>query len=170
MSQLFQRKICLLGSFSVGKSSLVRRFVEGNFDEKYHSTIGVKISRRSVDLAHCKVNLMVWDLAGGDDNIRSSTNYLLGSAGALIVCDLTRSETLSLVEKYIYQVRGLNSDIKIVMLANKKDIEDKRQISPEMLAEFVGQFDGIEVIETSAKTGENVEDAFAFLANQLVSA
>ncbi len=147
----------------------MRRFVEGTFDDKYLSTIGVKISRRTLELDNKTVNLLIWDLAGGDDNIRSSNNYLLGSTGAVIVCDLTREETLAIAEQYVLQVKELNAAIKIVLLANKRDIVERRQIDADQLASFAEQFENVVALETSAKTGENVELAFATLAEQLVN-
>lgn len=87
--KVVQKKVCLLGDFAVGKTSLVRRFVEGHFEDKYLSTIGVKVARKSLDRDETKLNLLIWDLVGGNEFSRSETGYLLGTAGALVVCDLT---------------------------------------------------------------------------------
>ncbi len=94
-----QKKVCLLGDFAVGKTSLVRRFVEGRFDDKYLSTIGVKISRKTLARPYGALHLIVWDLAGGEE-FGAESSYLRGAAGALIVGDLTRRETLESFERY----------------------------------------------------------------------
>ena len=93
--KIVQKKICMLGSFSVGKTSLVRQFVEGQFTDKYLSTIGVKVSRKTVERPQSQLKFLIWDLAGGDDFTQVGNNYLRGAKGALIVCDLTRAETLA---------------------------------------------------------------------------
>ena len=86
-----QKKVCLLGDFAVGKTSLIRRYVEDRFDDKYLSTIGVKISRKIVQRPDYALTLLIWDLAGGDDINQLSRRYLLGAVGAILVCDLTRA-------------------------------------------------------------------------------
>lgn len=162
---VIQKKICLLGDFAVGKTSLVRRFIEGKFEEKYLSTIGVTVSRKSVQLDSHTVKLLIWDLAGGDDYTNSS--YLLGATGGLIVCDITRPDTLNALLAYHKQLQLANPKAHFVLLANKIDLEEERAISPEELAAIAEQID-CHLFCTSAKTGENVEEAFATLAQQLV--
>lgn len=164
--KVVQRKICMLGSFAVGKTSLVRHFVEGRFDDKYLSTIGVKISRRSVEVDdEQSVNLIVWDLAGGDEFLRGNTSYLRGSSGALIICDLTRPQTLQTAEQYAHQIRSTNPFVELIFLGNKVDLSAERQIRDEQLATVAEGFSSPYFL-TSAKTGENVELAFALLAKR----
>ena len=162
-----QKKVCMLGSFAVGKTSLVRRFIEGRFDDRYMSTIGVKISRKSVALPEKNVNLIIWDLAGGDDFLRSNVSYLRGAVGALVVCDLTRPQTLRAAQQYAIQIRDTYQDAAIVLVANKDDLVLEREVTDEMLAEVAREEIGCEWFLTSAKTGKHVEDAFALLAQQV---
>jgi len=115
-----QKKVCLLGDFAVGKTSLVRQFIEGQFDDKYLSTIGVKISRKPMLRADHMLNLLIWDLAGGDDYSKMGSHYLRGAVGALIVCDLTRPDTLEALTTYTQQLRDINSETQIVFLGNKE--------------------------------------------------
>lgn len=159
-----QKKVCLLGDFAVGKTSLVRRFVEGRFDDRYLSTIGVKISRKTMTRAEYILNLLVWDLAGGDEHSDSGTGYLRGAAGALIVCDLTRRETLAGLHHYTRQLRAINPQAHIVLLANKVDLTAERQVSEEELSLLANQL-GCPYLSTSAKTGQGVPEAFEQLAN-----
>lgn len=161
-----QKKVCLLGDFAVGKTSLIRRFVEDRYDDKYLSTIGVKISRKSIEKKECILNLLIWDLAGGDDFYTAGQSYLRGTVAALIVCDLTRAETLNSFEFYAAQLRNLNEDAKMVFVGNKADLELERAIEDTELSAICHAFGG-HYLATSAKTGFQVEEAFARLAEQI---
>ena len=90
MTATIQKKICMLGAFSVGKTSLVKRYVASVFSETYLTTVGVKIDKKTVDLAGRVVNLILWDLAGEDDIASLRMSYLRGSAGYVLVADGTR--------------------------------------------------------------------------------
>lgn len=161
-----QKKVCLLGDFAVGKTSLVRRFIEGRFDDKYLSTIGVKISRKPMKRADHVLNLLIWDLAGGDDYSKMGNHYLRGAVGALIVCDLTRPDTLEALGFYTKQLRDINENAAIVFIGNKVDLEDARQINDEQLKTIAAKKQ-VPFLLTSAKTGVSVADAFDLLATQL---
>ncbi len=163
-----QLKICSLGDFAVGKTSLIRRYVEGVFDEKYLSTIGVWISRKTIRHENYEFNLILWDLAGGDNYLRHHTNYLRGAAGAILVCDLSRLETLPYIKKYAGQLRTLNPKAEIVMVGNKSDLSDAREVTDESLDGLSADLE-CDYFVTSAKTGSNVEDVFLSLAKQLAS-
>ena len=96
MTPAVQKKICMLGSFSVGKTSLVKRYVESVFSESYLTTVGVKIDKKTVALGDRTVNLILWDLAGEDDLSSLRMSYLRGAAGYVLVADGTRPATLDL--------------------------------------------------------------------------
>ncbi len=164
--RIYQKKICLLGEFAVGKTSLIRRFVEKRFDEKYLTTVGVMVSRKKVSLPASTVHLLIWDLAGGRDF--SQSGYLTGLAGALLVCDLTRVETLAAYQRYATQVRNVNPNAHIILLANKSDLTSTRSLPDEQLFP-VAQEVGAPLLMTSAKTGDQVEQAFMMLAERLVT-
>jgi small GTP-binding protein len=161
-----QKKVCLLGNFAVGKTSLIRRFVEDRFDDKYLSTIGVKISRKSLTRDDHFLNLLIWDLAGGDDFSQAGSSYLRGAAGALIVCDLSRRETLASLKNYAQQLRAMNETAVLVFIGNKADLVEEQEISPDDLAE-IAQAYGSQFLLTSALIGSNVENAFNHLAQQI---
>ncbi len=91
---MIQKKICMVGVFATGKTSLVQQFIYSKFSEKYHSTVGVKIDRKEVILAGTQVNLLLWDLAGQDKFQTVQGSYLRGSSGIFFVVDGTRRETL----------------------------------------------------------------------------
>ena len=162
----YQKKVCLLGDFAVGKSSLVRRYVEGIFDEKYLTTVGVVVSRKSVILEDHLVNLLIWDLAGGRDF--SHTGYLIGVAGVLLVCDLTRYATMATHRIYAEQVRAFNPNASFTLVANKADLAEARTISDEELQAISIELRAPLFI-TSAKTGEMVESVFNHLAQELIA-
>jgi small GTP-binding protein len=160
-----QKKICLLGEFAVGKTSLVRRFVEGRFEDKYLSTIGVKVSRRTLNRAYGELNLLVWDLAGSDD-FNAQSPYLRGAMGAVVVCDLTRYETLAGLARYGEIMRSINSKAGLVFVGNKCDLTAEHKITTADLSNASQPFQAAHLL-SSAKTGENVEAAFLKLAEQI---
>ena len=162
---VIQKKVCLLGDFAVGKTSLVRYFVEGIFDDRYLSTIGVKISRRSINRPYGELNLIIWDLAGSGE-FSSWSSYLRGISGALIVCDLTRRETLDGFERYSDWVRQMNEAAPLIFIGNKVDLVDQRLISDADLLSATEALGG-EYFLSSAKTGEQVAASFLSLAGAL---
>jgi small GTP-binding protein len=168
MNTLVQKKVCLLGDFGVGKTSLVRRFVENRFEDKYLTTIGVKISRKSLHRPYGEMNMLVWDLAGSNGfDILSNSSYMQGAVGAMIVCDLTRRETLATFEEYARQIRRMNPDIHLVFVCNKVDLADERVIPEADLLAASSTFGDGTFFLTSAKTGEQVEESFVRLADKI---
>jgi len=166
------KKVCLLGDFSVGKTSLVRRFVEGRFDERYLSTIGVKVDRKILHLptpaGEVALIIMLWDLAGGPDSAPVVPSYYRGAAGAVITCDLTRTDTVAGIGNYVERFQATNPAAKLVLAANKLDLVEQRQVSDEGVA-AVGSALDAPVFLTSAKTGVQVEEMFRKLGEMLVA-
>ena len=165
---VIQKKICMLGDFAVGKTSLVRRFVEGKFDDRYLTTIGVKVSRRPVELPDLPpVNLLIWDLAGGEEYTGVQANYLQGSSGALLVCDLSRAGTYATLTPYAQRIKDLNPKSVVIIAGNKVDLVEQRAVEDQQLAELAASL-GANWFITSAKTGEGVETAFNLLAAEIL--
>lgn len=166
------KKVCLLGDFAVGKTSLVRRFVYNLFDDKYIATIGVKVTRKTVAVPVnddiVELTMMLWDLAGSDEFNGVRTSYLRGAAGAVLVCDLTRAESLNRIDLYASEQLTLNPKARLIIAANKADLADQRQISHEQLEQLAGRYQAPYYI-TSAKTGAEVENVFRHLARLLAS-
>lgn len=158
------RKICLLGDFAVGKTSLVMQFLHQSFSERYLTTVGVKVDTRLVSTRHGEVKLVVWDLAGAAQLNAAGRAYLQGAAGLLLVCDGTRRETLASALALREQTRALRGGLPALLLVNKSDLADRLELDDATLADVSGQFDG--VLRTSARSGENVEAAFLELAEQ----
>ncbi len=164
------KKICLLGDFAVGKTSLVRRFVYNAFDDKYLATIGVKVSRKTVVLPDpdelVELTYLLWDLAGSEEFSAVRASYLRGAAGAILVCDVTRPDTLDGLSAYVEDMRRVAPEARFVLAANKVDLPDTR-LAPEQLNGFADSL-GTLCYSTSAKTGLQVEDAFRYLGRLLV--
>ena len=165
MTATLQKKICMLGAFSVGKTSLVKRFVESVFSETYLTTVGVKIDKKTVELSNRIVNLILWDLAGEDDISSLRTSYVRGSAGYLLVADGTRPSTLEVALSLRQRVEVEFGPLPFVLLLNKNDLREEWAIRDEEV-EGLRQ-DGWWVRPTSARTGEGVDDAFGTLADRV---
>lgn len=158
------RKICMLGDFGVGKTSLVARFINNVFSDKYVTTIGVKIDTKHLNVAGRQLKLVLWDIAGKNalDGVRLS--YLQGATGVILVADGTREASLRSALYLHMQARQELPALQSVMLVNKFDLLDRWEVTPTMLAEVRS---GLPVFESSARTGEGVEAAFVQLAETL---
>ncbi len=159
-----RQKVVMLGSFGVGKTSLVRRFVEQAFDDKYLSTVGVKISRKTIALQPAAVTLLLWDVAGREGFEHMRKSYLRGAAGALIVCDVTRPETWAGLRAELETFLEERPGKPFVLAANKVDLlPDPETLPPEV--EALGSLGSVH--STSALDGRGVEAAFAELAQKV---
>ena len=165
MTASLQKKICMLGGFSVGKTSLVKRFVQSVFSETYLTTVGVKIDKKTVDLPDRTVNLILWDLAGEDDISSLRMSYLRGSAGYVLVADGTRPSTLEVALSLRQRVEAEFGRLPFVLLLNKSDLKEQWAIGDEDV-EGLRQ-SGWWLRSTSARTGEGVDDAFGTLAERV---
>ena len=166
-----QKKVCLLGDFAVGKTSLVRRFVYNLFDDKYLSTIGVKVSRKTISLPTTNdivsITMMLWDLAGSEEFGQMRSSYLRGAAGAVLVCDLTRPETLDHLQTYLDDLREISPGAQFLLAGNKNDLVEQQHVSHKDIEDFAARW-GVPYRLTSAKTGDDVETLFRTLGNMLV--
>jgi len=163
---MIQKKICMLGSFAVGKTSLVSRFVRSIFSDKYHTTIGVKIDKKTVHIEGQAVNLMLWDIHGQDEFQTVRVSYLRGASGYLLVADGTRSATLEracALQKLASETLG---DVPFVLAINKADLTDEWEMDAAPIDAL--RLKGWEIVQTSAKTGHGVEEAFSRLAQKLL--
>lgn len=163
---MMQHKLCLLGATGVGKTSLVRQFVQGIFDEKYLTTIGVKIDKKQIDLQGTKVQFLLWDIEGTDQYATYQQRYIRGSSAIIIVVDKSRSQSLIEGMNIYTKVRELIS-CPIVLAINKSDLVDTWHWSDKELADYQSVFDLH--FMTSAKTGQQVEQMFIELAQLLVA-
>lgn len=163
---MIQKKIAMLGMYAVGKTSLVKRFISSIFDEKYHTTIGVKIDRKVVRVKDLDVTLMIWDVAGAEDHFTVPASFIRGSAGYLLIVDGTRPESLDRALELAAQVEQDVGRIPFVAILNKSDLVDRWRLKEEDLQPLKAL--GCPVIRSSALTGEGVEESFRILAERLV--
>lgn len=163
---VFEKKVCMLGAPAVGKTSLVRRFVESLFSERYLATVGVKIDRKVIPLGPQTVNLMLWDLQGEERFQWSRMQYLRGASGYLLVADGTRPETLSIARELQANASTRIGPVPFALLLNKADLADQWNVPADAVPALAAE--GWVVIETSARSGQGVEEAFVSLAQRLV--
>lgn len=162
---LIQKKICLVGSFAVGKTSLIARFVEGIFSEKYLTTVGVKIDRKVLEIEGQSIRLIIWDLAGEDEFIRVRQSYLRGAHGVFYVFDGTRLETFENVHSLIDRVGTTVGNVPGIAVANKTDLKSDWEVTDGAIAALEEK---MPVVRTSAKTGDQVEAAFETLTRHVL--
>jgi small GTP-binding protein len=164
---VLEKKICMMGAPGVGKTSLVRRFVDSVFSEKYLSTIGVKIDRKTVELPDRTLNLMLWDLQGEERYQWVRMQYLRGASGYILVADGTRPETFEIAVGLQENAAGRSDDLPFVLCLNKADLWGQWGIGATQQEWLKDK--GWTVIQTSAKSGEGVEEAFLSLATRMVA-
>ena len=158
-------KICLLGDFGVGKTSLVARFVHSTFSPKYLTTVGVKVDSRDVEVAaRGTIKLVVWDIAGRSALDALGMHYLRGAAGLLLVADGTRESSLRSALNLLMQSRSALPEAVAALAVNKLDLVERREVAPATLAELRRN---LPVVETSALSGSGVEELFATIAARL---
>ncbi|HSB16382.1 MAG TPA: Rab family GTPase [Bryobacteraceae bacterium] len=163
---MIKKKICMVGSFGVGKTSLVKRFVESIFGEQYLTTVGVKIDKKDVVVDGCTVTLAIWDIAGEDDLAEFRISNVRGASGYVLVVDGCRRASL---EKAVDLQRRITASfglLPFVLVANKADLRDEWEIQPDAIAALIGE--GWHAIEASAKTGDAVEQVFHTLAKDML--
>ena len=163
---MIQKKICLLGASSVGKTSLVKQFVEGIFDEKYLTTIGVKIDKKTLTFDNSQLQLMLWDIEGNDRYHVFQERYLRGAAGFIIVVDQTRASSL-LEGMDILSLARQVTQCPAILAINKQDLSPAWHWNDPDNKAYHEFFDL--QFNTSAKTGEQVEEMFLALAKLLRS-
>ena len=163
---MLQKKVCMVGAFATGKTSLVSRFVHSIFSEKYQTTVGVKIDKKSLNIKGRDLNLILWDLYGEDDFQKLRLSYLRGSSGYLVVVDGTRNRTLEKAFDLQQRVEATIGKKPFILVLNKSDLQDEWEIEESEINSLTKK--GWITIETSAKTGLGVEDIFQTLAQQML--
>jgi small GTP-binding protein len=158
-------KVCLVGENAVGKTSLIRKFVLNSFDDEYISTIGTKVCKKSIAFelgdVSISIDMLIWDIMGNSDFRKLlQESYFHGASGIMAVCDATRRDTLSALDGWVDSVRHVAGDIPLVILANKSDLSSQIQITEKILELKSRKHKSPTCFFTSAKTGENVTEAF----------
>lgn len=165
---MMQKKICMVGVFATGKTSLVQRLVYSIFSQKYHSTVGVKVDRKEVAIDGGTVTLLLWDIEGRTAEQDVPASYLRGAHGVLYVVDGTRRETLDELASLQETVRGAVGAVPSVVALNKADLTSEWKIGRK--DEEALRKRSLHFITTSAKTGEGVDSVFEWLARATLGA
>ena len=164
---MIQKKICMLGATGVGKTSLVARYVLSVFSDKYLTTIGVKVDKKTLMVDGTEVTLLLWDIYGQDEFQTVRTSYLKGASGYLLVADGTRQLTLDTARELQKTAEGVVGRVPFVLVLNKADLASEWHLDDKALFKMANE--GWTIIKTSAKTGDGVEDAFLKLARKVIA-
>ena len=164
---MLKKKICMLGAYGVGKTSLIRSFVYSIFDERYHSTVGVKIDKKVVEFKDQTIEFLLWDIAGEDERFTVPVSYLRGASGYLLVVDGTRSDTLDKALDLQQRTEEAVGNIPFIVVLNKTDLKDKWELDQNAV-EALDKMNW-RIIKTSAKLGTGVNEAFHRLGQEILS-
>ena len=164
---MITKKICMIGAFSVGKTSLVDRYVHSIFSDQYLSTVGVKISKKAVMIDSTELSLVLWDMEGKDDYQEINLAQLRGAMGVFLVADGLRRETLDVALSLRELSCSAAGNVPHILLVNKVDMADAWEVTKADMIR-VEQEVGIPTLKTSAKTGQGVDEAFLALARAIL--
>ncbi len=170
------KKICLLGDPAVGKTSLIKRFVFNEFDEKYITTIGTNVSKKNVtvvlqednkNIQKVECTLAIWDIIGQRDMHSFNLNYFRNANGGLVICDITRKDTLENLDLWTTSFFNTVGEVPVVFIVNKFDLRNQAAFKVDEISSIAEKFNAPYYI-TSAKTSENIEAVFYTLSEQMV--
>jgi small GTP-binding protein len=174
MVSIVSKKICMLGDFSVGKTSLIRRFVDREFSDQYLSTVGVKISKKIVECQSAdrqkqtNVQMLIWDLEGNTKFKAITPMHLQGASSAIVVADVNRQVTVDHIHEHVESFLSVNPKGFIVVALNKADLLDADKLVKMLDSPSVKLTQVIGTYSTSAKTGSQVDQIFQQLAYQML--
>ena len=159
-------KVVIVGDSGVGKTNLISRYLKNQFKQDSKATVGVEFGEKTLTFNNLKIKAQIWDTAG-QERFRAITNmYYKGSKGALIVFDLTSKATFINAEKWLNEIRKTaDPNINLILIGNKSDLKDKREIKVEEGEEKSREF-GIAYMETSALNADNVDNAFNYIIEE----
>lgn len=166
MTEPLKKKICLIGAYAVGKTSLVRQYVYSLFSDKYLSTVGVRIDKKELTVSGRDLDLIIWDLHGEDEFQTVRMSYLRGASGCIYVADGTRRATLDTALRLKQQVRDTIGPTPSILAVNKRDLETDWEIDSQTLDDLTAT--ELFVLRTSAKSGQSVNTVFQKLAAMML--
>jgi small GTP-binding protein len=160
---MIRKKILLIGDFGVGKTSLIKRYIDNEFSDKYKTTIGVKISKKYVKIGDINCELLIWDIEGATPVKKIPSSYFKGASGAIFVCDVSREETKNDLVEHIKSFLDVNKQAKYVIAYNKTDLLNAQQ--KEVMASKLSTNEFM----TSAKDDYNVSKLFEVLTKEMLA-
>lgn len=164
----YEFKILLVGDPAVGKTSLILKFVENRFEREYKASIGVDFAYKIVDVGEKVARLIIWDIASQERFAPYRSSFYQQTNGAMLVFDLTRPETLDAIEDWMREVKQFAGNVDVILIGNKADLEKKRALKKPDIQPWIDRY-GCQYVETSAKSGEGVEEAFQTLALDIIN-
>ena len=163
-------KIIIIGSSGVGKSSILQRYIQKTFNDSFSSTIGVDFFMKTINIGEKSIKLQLWDTAGTEKFRSITTGYYRGADAAFVVFDLSSKKSFNAVDEWIesyYKFKNPDSEKNVVLIGNKVDLIDNREITQEEAENYV-KTNNIFYFETSAKEGKNIDECFYFIAEKLL--
>jgi small GTP-binding protein len=164
----YEFKVLLVGEPAVGKTSLIFRFVEDKFEREYKPSIGVDLASKTLEIDDKVARLVIWDIASQEQFAPYRSSFYQQANGALMVFDLSRSDTLQAIENWKREVNQYIGNIELVLIGNKSDLKSKRSVRNSDVQPWIDRY-GCEYVETSAKNGDKVEDAFRAICTSIIS-
>ena len=167
---MITKKVVLIGDFATGKTSLIRRYVDNQFSDDYLTTIGVKISKKNLQVSEeLELQLMIWDIEGRTDIKETNPSYVMGAHGIILVGDITRKSSIEHISLHCDFVRNLLKDVPVIIALNKSDLINNQTIIQMNVLELKESIKGaIDVLETSAKESKNVDEIFVTLSKAML--
>ena len=160
-------KIILIGDSAVGKTNIMSKYLRGQFQENSKATVGVEFGSKLFKIDNHNIKAQIWDTAGQEKYKAITGAYYKGSKGAFVVYDITRKETFDATDRWINDLK-ISSDpkINIILIGNKSDLEDKREVLKEQGEEKAKSF-GCAFLETSALNGDNIDKGFEMMVSEI---
>ena len=160
-------KVIIIGDSGVGKTNIMSKFLKNKFMEESKATVGVEFGSKLFDLNGHKIKAQIWDTAGQEKYKSITGAYFKGSKGALVVYDITQKSTYESLEKWVNDLKSAGDPkITIILIGNKSDLEENRQVSKEQGEEKAKSF-GCAFLETSALSGDNIGKAFNMMVKEI---
>merc|ERR1712032_269688 len=164
----FLFKMLLIGNSGVGKSSILHRFTEDAWEDKFIATIGVDFKMKTLDIDNKSTKLQIWDTAGQERFKNMTASYYRGASGIMVVYDITDPESFNNINSWLIEIeKNANKNVYKFLVGNKCDLEEKRQVTIEQAKEFADTY-GMKLLETSAKNNTNVTEAFNIMAKEII--
>jgi Ras-related protein Rab-11A len=161
-------KVLTAGEGGVGKTTLLHRYIEGEFDANTKMTIGVQFFLKEVEINTKRTILQIWDF-GGQERFRTLLkSYANGAKGAMLMFDLTRPMTLDRIDEWVEICRSTDPDLPIIFLGTKYDLKDQISIDDDYIEEFLEKYNLISYLKTSSRSGRNVQKSFEILAENIL--